>query len=231
MVKLAFDPADLVNITDPREMPAYTVPEAAWALRMPPSTVRSWFFGNKDQFEPLLIPALAEPALLSFNNLVEVFVLRSLRTKDGISMRHARKALSRVENELQRPRPLLRESFRTDGVRLFIEAYGGTQDAETGQRALFEEHLRRVAFDEGGIAAKIFPFTRPEGSAEDPMSVVIDIRRSFGRPIVDRIGVPTEVINDRWWAGDTAALLAEDYRCELIDIEEAIKYESRRRAA
>lgn len=77
MVKLAFDPAELLDISDPKEMPAYTVPEAAWALRIPTSTVRCWFFGNRDQFEPLLRPALPDPALLSFNNLVEIFVLRS----------------------------------------------------------------------------------------------------------------------------------------------------------
>ncbi len=230
MVKLAFDPADLVDISDPREMPSYTVPEVAWSLRMPPSTVRSWFFGNKDQFAALLLPALPESKLLSFNNMIETFVLRSLRKGHKIPMHHVRQVLERVEIELGRARPLLHEDFKTDGIRLFIEHAGITQDAATGQRALFEEHLKRLNFRDG-VANRIYPYTRPGSSCDDPMSVVIDATRSFGRPIVDRIGVPTEVINDRWWAGDSISMLTEDYCCEAVDIEEAIKYESDRRAA
>lgn len=230
MVKLAFDSADLLNVSDPKEMPAYTVPEAAWALRIPTSTVRSWFYGNRDQFEPLLRPALTDPALLSFNNLVEVFVLRSLRTKHHISMQHVRRALDRVVHELDNPRPLLREAFRTDGVRLFVEAYGETQDAETGQRTLFDEHLQRIEFRDG-MASRVFPFYWPVEVAASPRAVVIDSTRSFGRPIVDRINIPTEIIHDRWWAGETIESLSVDYRCKIADIDEALRYERKKPAA
>jgi len=229
MVKLAFDPADLVNITDPREMPAYTVPEAAWALRIPVSTIRAWFFGQ-EQFEPLLRPALAKSRLLSFNNIVEAFVLRSVRTKHRIPMPYVRSALDRVENELRQTRPLLHESFRTDGVRLFVEAFGSLQDATTGQRALFDEHLDRIQFKDGQ-ASKLFPFYYHD-ERNSPRAIAIDIERCFGRPIVDRISIPTEVIHDRWWwAGEQIDVIASDYRCEVRDIEEALRYERAKNAA
>lgn len=231
MVKLAFDPAELLNVSDPKEMPAYTTPEAAWALRIPESTVRSWFFGQGGQFQPLLTPAAPESRLLSFNNLVEVFVLRSLRQPPyAIPMPRLRKALDRVENELGRVRPLLHESFKTDGVRLFIEVVGQTQDAESGQRALFEDHLTRIDFKDGQ-ASRVFPFYDHTQNRQSPRAITIDVERCFGRPIVDRISVPTEIIHDRWWAGERIEELATDYRCKIADIDEALRYERTKKAA
>ena len=74
---------------------------------------------------PLIKPAKRRPLTLSFFNLVELFVLASMRRAHNVSMPRVRKALSHVEKELGRKRPLLEESFLTDGVDLFIEEYSG----------------------------------------------------------------------------------------------------------
>src|SRR5438132_998305 len=66
---------------DPREMPAYSIPEAAHYLQIPPSTLRSWTKGwryptraGEKRSAPLITPPAAPeqgPLLLSFVNVVE----------------------------------------------------------------------------------------------------------------------------------------------------------------
>lgn len=54
---------------------------------------------------------------------------------------------------------------------------------------------------------------------------------SFGRPVLAGRGVPTEIVFERFNAGERIIELAEDYGCEMPDIEEVVRYESARRAA
>jgi hypothetical protein len=57
------------------EAPAYTVAEAAAFLHLMPSTVRSWMRPPV----ALVAPADRDAALLSFNNMIELHVLSTLR--------------------------------------------------------------------------------------------------------------------------------------------------------
>jgi uncharacterized protein (DUF433 family) len=53
---------------------------------------------------------------------------------------------------------------------------------------------------------------------------VIDPRVAFGLPTVAN-GVRTEIVLERFEAGDRIAELAEDYDSSTEEIEEAIRYE------
>jgi uncharacterized protein (DUF433 family) len=225
----------LASLSDPRDIPAYTIPEAARYVRIPQTTARAWFLGTttgrqqqKRWFEPVLALPLPDQKLLAFSNLAEMFVLRSLREM-GVSLDHIRQAIDTVKAETGLQRPLIEESFRTNGVRLFIDRLGKTQDAVTKQQLLLpqlmESHLQRMSWEDS-LAARLYPFPRGIESSTDDRPIVIDYRRSFGRPIVDAIGVPTSIIFDRWQRGDSIAALAQDYQCELRPIEDALCYES-----
>ena len=52
--------------------------------------------------KPLIKPASRRPLTLSFYNLVELFVLASMRRAHNVSMPRVRKALSHVEKQLGR---------------------------------------------------------------------------------------------------------------------------------
>lgn len=72
---------------DPRELPLYSLAEAARHLHLPPATLRSWVFGRtyrladgREGFsEPLIQLPDPEDSRLSFTNLVEAHVLHALR--------------------------------------------------------------------------------------------------------------------------------------------------------
>ena len=63
---------------NPLEIPNYTVEEAARYLIVPVSTVRYWTIGEAGA-APLTTVYSRQPLLLSFKNLVELYVLESLQ--------------------------------------------------------------------------------------------------------------------------------------------------------
>jgi len=85
------------TITDPREMPAFPLVEAAHYLLIPLATLRSWVRGRhypttrgKRFFKPII--DLPDPKLpsLSFINLVEANVLNAIRREHNIKGRTPR---------------------------------------------------------------------------------------------------------------------------------------------
>lgn len=90
---------------DIRDQPAYTLAEAARYLKVAPATLRSWVIGRPypagkglARSRPLIRPASNPPPMLSFWNLIEAHVLRSLRTDHGVPFRDAQ-VLMRADRE------------------------------------------------------------------------------------------------------------------------------------
>jgi uncharacterized protein (DUF433 family) len=220
---------------DIRANPAYPLLEAARYLRVSPATLRSWVVGRPyptsagtGHFQPLLHLPARRPPVLSFWNLVEAHVLRSLRTDHGVSVKALRKALRYAEQELGIERLLLRKDLCTDAGKVFLERYGElielSASGQLAMRKVFDEHLKRVEWDERQFPVRLYPFL----SAEAPDSsrpIAIDPQVAFGRPIVRRAGVSTIIIADRIDAGETVADLAADYGLSEEEIEQAVRYE------
>jgi hypothetical protein len=88
---------------DDLDLAAYAFAEAARYARLPVATLRAWALGRHDPtsegggcFTPLIRPASRQPPLLSFSNLIEAHVLRSLRTEHGVSVKALRSAFDRA---------------------------------------------------------------------------------------------------------------------------------------
>ncbi len=145
-------------------------------------------------------------------------------------MDKVRAALNYVGKKLKSAHPLISQEFETDGASLFVTRYGKLVDvSEQGQTYLREvvaAHLERLERDEQGVF-RLYPFTTPELNAQNPRSVYIDPRVSFGRMVLAAAGVPTSAVVERYRAGESIAHLAEDYGCKGLDVEEAIRCELR----
>lgn len=230
--------SDLYGGFDPRNIPTYSIGDAARYLRIPSSTIRSWTIGysypvkdGSNFFRPLIDLPLGnnKPYLLSFTNLVEVHVLRAIRQHHKIQLNKVREALDFIDEKFKVPHPLAKEDFRTNGVDLFIERYGELINASSGGRKELKEalnaHLERIEPDDSGLAIKLYPFTRSH-EADNPRLVVIDPRIAFGRLTLAGTGIATNILKERFQAGDSMEELAEDYDCALPSIEEAIRCES-----
>lgn len=226
---------DLYGGIDPRDIPTYSIGDAARYLRIPAGTIRAWTVGRHyrtteglKRFQPLIAVRHFKPILLSFTNLIEIHVLRAIRKDHKIQLDKVRAALDFIDEQFQAPHSLARESFRTDGVDLFIDRYGALINAsKRGQIELkdaLNHHLERIEPDDTGLAIKLYPFTRSH-EEDNPRIVVIDPRVAFGRLVITGTGIATSVLAERYHAGDSIDDLANDYNCDRLDIEEAIRCE------
>jgi uncharacterized protein (DUF433 family) len=227
----------IFNDRDLREMPAYGIPEAAGYLRLPVSTLRAWLLGQRyrvgDQpkfFKPVIDIADRKERQLSFINLVEAFVLAGIRREHEIPLPKVRKAVDYLRRTFNTTRPLAHEQFETDGIDLFVEKMGSligaTQEGQIQMRDIIRDRLKRVHRDPKGVPEKIvlFPARREKTESAD---VVIDPRLSFGRPVLDRFGVRTAILAERFDAGDDIDVLAREYSAPPEAIQNAIRCERR----
>lgn len=226
-----------------RKAPAYSLAEAAHYLRLPKATLRAWALGQpykKDgqakMFHPVLHIADRDRRLMSFNDLVEAHVLSALRRRFQFSLPSLRQALNYTRKHLGVSRPLLDARFLTDGVQLFVEHYGRLinvidSPGQYAMRQIMQAHLERIDRDPSNAPIKLFLLTRPDEAQKQPKAVEVDPRVSFGRPVLAGTGIPTAVLADRFNAGDTLEILAEDYKVSRAAIEEAIRCEFDLKAA
>jgi uncharacterized protein (DUF433 family) len=220
---------------DVRELPAYGVAEAAHYLLIPRATLRSWVAGmsygsdgERRFFKPVIRPAAKSPVALSFINLVEAHVLAAIRRKHRVDMPAVRRTIDFLKKEFGSPHPLADYKFETNGVDLFVEHLGdfisASQGGQLAVRELLQAHLRRIEWDTHGVPLRLYPFTRVDES-EQPKNIVIDPFISFGKAVITGTGVSTDIVAERFKAGESAEELANDYGCDREKIEEAIRCE------
>lgn len=219
---------------DPREIPAYTVGEAAHYLGVPKSTLRSWFAGQRG-FRAVIRPADMKSLGLSFANLVEAYVLTAIRRKHNIALPTIRRGLEFLVRKLDAKRPLLEQQFATNGVDLFVDHLGQviniSRDGQIEMADLIRAYLERIDRDAKGLPIKLYPFIRTQAPREQPRTVVIDPRVSFGRPVIAGTGIPTAVLAEQFKAGDRVPVLAKEYGAEEEAVWDAIRCELGREAA
>lgn len=219
---------------DLRDQPAYTLADAARYLKLPEATLRSWVIGRQypaagrtAHFSPLIQPANKTPLHLSFYNLIESHVLRSLRTDHGVAIKEVREAVRCAERDLGIERLLLSRDLRTHAGEVFLEKYGEllnlSASGQLAMRRLLAEHLKRVEWDDRKFPIRLYPFTPADVSPERP--IAIDPTIAFGRPVVIRAGISTSTIAERLDAGESVNDLVDDYGLTEAEIEEAVLYE------
>ncbi|HVT37336.1 MAG TPA: DUF433 domain-containing protein [Nevskiaceae bacterium] len=215
-------------------MPLYSPAEAAHYLRLPASTVRAWSFGQayrdakgeSHRFESVITVADRKNRRLSFINLVELLVLAAIRRKHRVPLPEVRNAIAYLRKKFPSTHPLSDHAFQTDGVHLFVEKFGQlvniSMDGQIAMKQMIESYLRGVERDPKGIPIKLYLPSR-DVQASEPSKVVIDPSRGFGRPVVDGVGVRTEVVLQRFHAGEGISSLAADYALPADVIEDVIR--------
>ena len=230
------------NINDPRDVAAYSISEAAHYLGVPASTLRSWFAGQNyshkgepRSFRAVIRPADPKSLGLSFSNLVEAYVLTAIRRKHHIGLPTIRRGLKYLTEQLGSKRPLLEEQFATRGAELFVERLREiinlSRNGQIEMADMIRAYLERVERDAKGVPIKLYPFMRSQPLREQPRSVVIDPRVSFGRPVVAGTGIPTAVLAEQFKAGDPVPELAKEYGASEEAVWDAIRCELDLKAA
>ncbi len=213
--------------TEVRYLPCYNISEASAYLKLPRTTLRAWF-GGQANLQPLITPAQDKPLTLSFINLVEAYVLASVRRECKLSANKIRRGLNFISRNCSSEHPLAEKGFETDGLPLLLEKSGVTCDISSGNhsqavsREILGKYMHRIKRESNGLPAQFYPFSR-NGKMDDPKPVLIDPRISFGRPVLSIVNIPVEIVIERYKAGETVSELVGDYECNREKIEDAIR--------
>ena len=130
---------------DPRQIPAYTLFDAARYLHVPARTIQNWACGypyatkarGRQRTQPLIEAEGGGAHDFSFFNLVELHVLAALRREHGVHMLNIRRAIDYLKKQLESPRPLINEEMVTDGTDIFVSKLGSLINASKhGQLAM-----------------------------------------------------------------------------------------------
>jgi len=213
------------------DRPIYKFLEAARYLKIAPATLRSWVVGRSypkgkglGYFKPLIKSSERERHLLSFNNLIEAYVLRSLRQEHGVSIKAVRTALNYAQSEFNVPRLLLSRDLLTAAGDLFLQRYGElinlSRSGQLAMRKMLEAHLQRIDWD-SNIPVRVYPFI----DFDFQRLIAIDPLIKFGRPVILRKGISTSSIVDRIDIGESLKAVADDYDLDMTKIEMAVLYE------
>ena len=212
----------------------YTPSAAAALLGERTSTIRRWAFGYRRGGQPYPaaiqteIPALEGVRVLTFPELVELMFIQGL-LRSGLSWPKVRDA-SRVAARLLEgePHPFATSRWFHDAAALYLRL-GMEHDepllvevAGHGQLTMepvLRPYLQQLEFGSDGRATRWYP----RGTAS---SVVVDPKRAFGMPILDRGGVPTETLAGLHRAGDSPQEIASAFGLDEVDVQEAIAFEA-----
>ena len=147
-------------VTDMMETPIYGLAEAAQYLRVPLNTLRYWVHGG-GSIPPLIKLAGTEPLRLSFANLLECYMLSSMRAIYDVRIPKVRKSLATLAKYVQHRHPLVEQTFPTDRRDLFIEHVGKVVNLSKDEQILIpgvmELYLERIERDPKGLF-KLYPF-------------------------------------------------------------------------
>ena len=215
----------------------YSFAEASGLLRVPASTLRSWTLGQdyqvrggKRRFHPP-IPIHAGQRALTFYNLVEAFVLSTMRRDFNVELPVVRASVEFVRDQLGVPRPLLTADFYTDGVSLLVEQWGKLVDAskqgQLAMREVVEASLQRIERDQQGLAARLYPW---RSSVDEDRVIELDPRRALGKAVVAGTGISIDMLRARYRAGDSVARLARDYTVDARKIAAVVAWDDKRAA-
>lgn len=217
---------------NPWEVPNYTIEESSRYLHVPETVLRYWTVGESGA-APLTTVYCWRPLLLSFKNLVELYVLESLRHIHDISIRSIRHDVEELRREKPSKYPLADYQLATRGRRIYLEGEGNELvNLSAGGQHAFKEilnpFLKRVDRDTKGIAERLFPFTQAkhqESPLTAPRVVVIDPTVAFGKPVLVKSRISTAFLLSRKLGGATIPRLAADYGRTEEEIAEAIHLE------
>jgi uncharacterized protein (DUF433 family) len=223
---------------DPREQALYTPADAACYLGIHPQTLGNWLWGRKyptvsgvQFFEPLIKVADPDNQLLSFFNLAELHVLAATRYQHNLSFRTIRAAMDTVQRNDMSEHPLISKRFKTNGKDLFYQTIDENANLSNPNqlnfKTIMDTFLEHVVSDEHDLVKKIFPLI-----AGQPDDRVISI--SYGiassQPVIDGVGVPVWIVNNRYKAGESIESIADDFGVPIEKARRAIDYFDQRAA-
>lgn len=208
----------------------YTAAEAARMAGIRPATLRRWLLGydHDGKHEPELWHPQHELSedglLLGFRDLVEARIVNALRER-GIGLQTIRICMARARQIVNDERPFSTRQFKTDGKTIFLEITRGLEEPDFIDLKRKQGTFKRVVepsledLDFGEEGAERWWLLRGK------RTIVADPARSFGQPIIEKIGMTTSRAVEVVRAEGSIERAAKVYEIPLRALRDALAYE------
>jgi len=207
----------------PQECPLYSYQDESMALRMPYSTLYSWFRGSRTK-PVIAVSTSKEP--LNFLQLSEAFAINYMRKNLGISLPRIREVSLFLRSELDIAYPLINPQIRVGGDVYFKYArkilLNATRRGQIESVDLIGKYINRLEFNNENLPDVLYPWV----SGKESKSIRIDPRIRFGQPTIAGTGVTVETVIDLFQAGESLENIATGYQIELTKVKDAVAYAS-----
>lgn len=215
--------------SQPGDVPFYTISAAARHLRIPASTVRFWVRGRPhDGYRPVI--SSEADGLLSFNDLIELYVIKALTRGRNVPLQAVRRAVEYAASEMNVSRVLLSDDLFTFGDKLLLRHLGELVDiSRSGQLALEKvigSYMERIERSESGRPMVLHPEFTSETRVDHAFPVAVSPLIAFGDPTLTGTGIRTAVVAARVDSGETATEVAEDYGVPVELVLNALVFEN-----
>lgn len=221
----------------PADVPAYSPAEAWRYLRVPVGALQCVEHveggghpggsGTASDFTPCLARAVVK---WSFRQLVNIHILSVIARWEEVGGRGFATSswpfFRAIQGVIQEPprEAGWRGKVGDDLIDSYLRASRLDSALAPKLRHLLDLYLSRVEWDPDGSPSRLFPLTRPDPE-DAPKNIAIDPRIRFGRPVLLRRGIPTDVVRGRFQGGDSVASLADDFNMDVAEVEEVLRYE------
>lgn len=208
------------------EVPNYSPAEASRYFHVSPSTLSYW------TEEPNPLVPLSPEGMLSFKNMVELYVLEGLRSVYNVRTRRIRSAVEYLLATEKSRHPLADYDIETDGK--YVQFYEGPRLLNASLMGQYEfgevlkSYLHRIERDPHGVAQKIFPYTKRsqlDTGQAPPKTIEINPGVCFGLPVLTGSRITTGFLASRYRGGDSVPAIAKSYGRPPTTIQEAIEWE------
>ncbi|CAM3878960.1 DUF433 domain-containing protein [Bordetella tumulicola] len=213
----------------------YTPNQAAAITKSSVREVSRWLFGYKNKgkaLPPLWRSQYADTGekVLGFRDLMELRIVKAF-SDSGLPTRVIRAAIESSRVLFKTPYPFTTNRFLTDGKSIFYEAVSSDGElTDLVKRQLVFEHIIRpnlyagILFDADGAALRWHP-------VKNSRVIVLDPEIAFGRPVLSRHGIPTDVIAQAMHVEGDNKTVAAEFDITPAEVNAAVKYESQLLAA
>jgi uncharacterized protein (DUF433 family) len=208
----------------------YTLQEAERLTGAKAREVSRWLFGytSKDGVSPPLWTtqlAELEQKVIGFKDLLELRIVKAFRNHN-VPLQVIRAAIANAKAIFGSDYPFTANRFLTDGKTIFCEALkeGGAELTDLVRRQLVFEHIVRpelyagIEFAADGQAKRWFPLKHSD-------EIVLDPEISFGKPVLTRYGVRTELVAETFKVEQSKKMAASLYGIPVSAVDAAIRYE------
>jgi uncharacterized protein (DUF433 family) len=214
--------------------PLYSFAEADRIVRVSPGTSRRWlkgyhfWYSGERREMPPVTPTTQTKEAANFVDLMEVAAIGRLR-KRGFSYKRIRQINAYCRLYLKEPRPLVTQKFKVTGQDIFLDTDFdvlvdvGRNAGMWAWREVLKPFLEDVEYEDD-LARRWWPLGKQR-------MVVVDPDYGFGLPVVEGTGVRTEIIAERYRAGDSTDEIVYDFDVTPEQINDALRWEMPKKVA